>query len=68
MAFDDDHDRALAREEAIADGAIASEAAKRREWLEKREPWLLTAFAEANADLWADFQRQQWDEYNAEEA
>jgi hypothetical protein len=64
----DDHDRALDRNEANADAAIARETAERRDWLKTNGPWLLTAFAEANADAWADFQQQQWDEYNAEEA
>jgi hypothetical protein len=63
----DDHDRALDRQEGDADAAIARETAERRDWLKREAPWLLTAFAEANPDLWAEFQQQQWDEYNGGE-
>jgi hypothetical protein len=62
----DDIDRVLDRNEAHADAAIARESAERRDWLKENGPWLLTAFAEANADAWAEFQQQQWDEYNGE--
>jgi hypothetical protein len=64
----DDIDRVLDRNEANADAAIARESAERRDWLKENAPWLLTAFAEANADAWAEFQQQQWDEYNGGEA
>jgi hypothetical protein len=62
------HDRALDRNEARADAAIAAEAAERKAWLADNAHWLRDDFIEAHAALFAEYEAAQWAEYIGEGA